>query len=304
MFSYLVYGLRINSELYLPELIPSEGKADVTIRLGNLDPPLLKATSTECYCHTTAEEAYLFWEEGGTVLVRGGREIIVAPIPGVEEQVLRLYLLGAAFGILLHQRGLMVLHASAVAVNGSAIAFIGDSGWGKSTTAGALYARGHSVMTDDVTALDLNSTSSPTVLPGFPQLKLWPEAAETLGNAPETSHQLHPELEKRAHITDRFSHTPLPLKCIYVLDDGPVLEIKPLQGQEALAALMRNWYCARFGPQLLQATGVLSHFLKCTDLVNRVTVCCLKRQNSLSALSDIAQLVEEHLDYDIQPTIL
>jgi hypothetical protein len=296
MFSYITYGLRVNSELPLPELLPSEGTADAIISLGSLNPPSLEATSTNCYCHISAEAAYLFWEEAGTFLVRGGREIIVDPIPGVEERVLRLYILGAALGLLLHQRGLLVLHASTVALDGSAIAFVGERGWGKSTTAGALHVRGHRIIADDITAVDLDNTSSPMVLPGFGQLKLWPEAATALGSSPETLPQLHPQFEKRAYpITKKFSSTPLPLKSIYILDAGPVLEIEHLPAQEALPALMPHWYCARFGAQMLQATGISSHFLKCTHLVNHVSVYRLHRQRSLSMLDAIAQLVESHL---------
>jgi hypothetical protein len=305
MFSYITYGLRIHSELPLPELMATEGTADVTISLGNLSPPPLEATSTECYCHITPEEAYLCWKEGGTFLVRGGREIIVAPASGVEERVIRLYLLGAVLGILLHQRGLLVLHASTVAVNGSAIAFIGDSGWGKSTTAGALHTRGHYVMSDDVAALTLDSSGEPIVFPGFPRLKLWPDAAVALGDSPEMLTKLHPQYEKRDRpVTNRFSSQPLPLKYIYVLAEGSALEITPLSAQEALVALMRNWYCARFGSQIFKATNISAHFLKCTSLINGVTVCSLKRQYSLSALSDIAQLVESHVNRDIQLTML
>src|SRR2546421_132869 len=69
----------------------------------------------------------------GAFLVRGGREIVVDPAPGVEARVLRLSILGPAFGLLLHQRGRFVLHASAVASGGGVLAFAGGSGWGKST---------------------------------------------------------------------------------------------------------------------------------------------------------------------------
>jgi hypothetical protein len=304
MFFYVTYGLKISSELLLPELVPIENvevRADVTIRLGKLTSPRLEATKTNCCCYITPEEAYLSWQEGGTFLVRGGREIIIDPIAHAEERILRLYLLGAVLGILLHQRGLLVLHASTVAVNGSALAFIGDSGWGKSTTAGALHARGHRLVSDDVTAIALNSSPIPIVIPGYGRLKLWPDAAKALGASPENLPRLHPEFEKRDRaIAKGFSPTPLPLKGIYLLGGGSILEIKQLSVHEALAAVMRNWYCSRFGRQMLQATGISAHFLQCTSLVNCVSIYHLKRQPDLGALNDIAQLVEQHSAYKMQ----
>jgi serine kinase of HPr protein (carbohydrate metabolism regulator) len=55
--------------------------------------------------------------------------------------------------VLLQQRGRLVLHASAVTVDLGVVAFMGGPGWGKSTMAAAMYARGHSIVADDVTAV-------------------------------------------------------------------------------------------------------------------------------------------------------
>ncbi len=305
MFTYLAYGLIINSELELPELLVSKGNPDVTIRLGKLTPPTLKPTNSECHCSITPEEAYLWWLEGGTFLVRGGREIIIDPITNVEEKVLRLFLLGAALGLLLHQRNLLVLHASSVAINGGAVAFIGESGMGKSTTAGALQQRGHRILSDDVTAVSGEKQTQPLIVPGFPQLKLWPEAAVSLGSAPETLPLLHPEVEKRHYcVRESFVPISLPLKCIYVLEEGEKLAIKPLDTAQALAELMNNWYCARFGTAILEAMGISWHFLKCTQLLNHVPIYYLQHPYSLSLLSDVAKLLEEHNQSLWQPAIV
>jgi hypothetical protein len=183
------------------------------------------------------------------------------------------------------------LHASAVALDGGAVAFLGGPGWGKSTLAAALYARGHGILADDVTAVDADA-GSPMVFPGFPQLKLWPEAAAALGDAPETLPRIHPMLEKRARPAGRgFPEAPLPLRRIHVLARGPAHEIEPLRPQEALLELVRHSYCAR----LLQALDARRHFLHCARLANCVPVCRLKGERSLSALPDLAHLVEEDL---------
>ncbi len=262
------------------------------ITLGKVDRSPPEAVGAEGYSEATSEEAYFFWEEVGAFLVRGGREIIVDPAPGVEERVLRLFILGPTLTVLLHQRGWLVLHGSAVAIDGGAVAFLGGSGWGKSTTAAALHARGHAIVADDVTAVRLD-TDRPIVSPGFPRLKLWPEAAVTVGDDPRTLPRLHPELEKRARrVTEGFSSASLPLKRIYVLAEGESQRIEPIQPQEALVELVRHSYVSR----LRQAAEAPTHFLQCSRVVKTVPVLSLRRPRYLPALPDLARLVEEDLD--------
>lgn len=302
MHTYTAYGLGIHSTLPLPELQTlAEVGADVVIEIENLNWSPPETICSGSYFQMTAKEAYLFWERVGAFLVRDGKEIIVDPLPGVEERIIRLPLLGAVLAVLLHQRGFLVLHASAVAINGGVVAFLGEKGQGKSTMAASLYARGHTMMADDVVALDFGGTESPIVLPGFPQFKLWPEAAaSSLGDDPETLPQLHPQVEKRARrVADRFSQRPLPLRRIYVLSEGPAPQIKPLQPQIAIVQLIANSYSARFGKQLLQGVEAYSHFHQCMSLAKNLPVCCLDRPRSLSLLPNVAELVEEDLAGDI-----
>ncbi len=296
MFSYLAYGLTIYSTLSLPELVSAEAEADVIVRLEKVAYGLPEPVDGRSHFWITDEGIYLFYEEVGTFLVRGGREILIDPIPGVEERVLRLFILGPALGVLLHQRGLLVLHASAVSMNGTAVAFLGGPGWGKSTIAAALYARGYGVVADDVTAVEV-AKDHPLVFPGFPQLKLWPEAVMALGEDPEMLYPLHPHLEKRGQrITKGFSPYPLPLRCIYVLAEGQILEIESIQPQETLIELIRHFY----GIKLLRFSGASSHFLRCADLAKKVAIRRLKRPRSLSGLFNVVRTVEEDLARDFQ----
>ncbi|MBK9713270.1 MAG: serine kinase [Kouleothrix sp.] len=233
------------------------------------------------------------WRGVGSLLVRGGREIVVDPACGVEERVLRLFLLGGALGLLLHQRGLLTLHASSVAVRGAAVVFLGESGEGKSTMAAAMHARGHAVVVDDVVAIDLSGAGAPLVLPAFPQLKLWPEATSLLGDRPEALALLHPEMEKRARpARNGFLRQPLPLAAIYVLAEGPCPEIEPLRPQAAFAELLRFSYAVGL---LGSTASTPAHFRQCVELAGRAPIFRLRRQRSLLALPKIAQLVEQHL---------
>lgn len=297
MFSYLAYGLGIRAAMPLPELSVGEVDGDVSIQFGSVD--YLRQDVFEkgwAYSRPAPGEEILYWQEVGSFLVRGGHEIIVDPCPGLDERILRLFVLGPVLATLLRQRGYLLLHASGVAVADEAVLFLGSAGWGKSTMAAALHARGHGLVADDMAALQVGE-GCPTVFPGFPQLKLWPEAAiHSLGDDPEKLPRWNPYFEKRVRpAAHRFSSASLPVKRIYVLAEGNAQVILPLQPQEAFVELVRHSYGSDFGLQTATHIENLSHFLKCGSVVKQVPVRSLKRPKSLAHLPRLAQLIEKDL---------
>lgn len=291
MFSYSAYGLSIGSTLPLLDLVPGESEKEVVIRRARVDMPASEPQVEGNCFKATSKEVLLFWEEVGKILVRRGREIIVDPAAGVEEGVLALSILGPAMAVLLHQRRLLVLHASAVAVDGTAVAFLGKEGWGKSTLAAALYHRGHSVVADDVTAVNVDG-NVPIVYPGFPQLKLGPDVVLSSWYRPGKPQRLDLQFEKWVvQVTDRFPRTSLPVRRLYILEEGDDQTIESLNLQDAFEELVRHSYCAK----LLPATGSSIHFLQCANLVQNVSIRLLKRCRSLSAIPRLARMVEEDL---------
>jgi len=300
VFDYSAYNLGISSALPLPELQTSAGvPADVTIRVDRLSwsPPADAVASEELYFEVEPAGTYFFWEQLGKFRVARGTEIILDPLPGVEERLLRLPLLGTLLAVLLHQRGCLVLHASAVAIDGEAIVFVGNKEHGKSTMAATLYGRGHQLIADDVVALSIDGRGHYVVMPGFPQFKLYPEAAfSSLGDGLETLLELAEGYEKRARpVTDRFAETPLPLRNVYVLGRGPVSTLKQLDSQNALLSIIANSYMSRFGRHLLKGAGATAHLRQCAQLVSHVAVCRLERPSALPLLSEVAQMIEDHL---------
>ena len=289
---YTAFGLCIHSSLSLPELAATRAAPDVILGLDNIDrtPPARAIVGKGWWA--TDQEVCLYYDQLGAVLVRDGREMLVDAAPGLQEQALRGLILGAALAVLLHQRGLLVLHASAVDLGGTAVAFLGDAGWGKSTAAAALHARGCGVIADDVVALAWQNQGSPAVLPAFPRLKLWPKVVASLGQDPDVLPRVYPGEDKRVYrATDGFPQAPVPLGCIYVLDGGTCTEIEPLGSRDAFVQLVRHSYAVH----LLQATGTASrHFRQCVQLADSVPVSRLTRQQSLAFLPDLVRLIEAH----------
>ncbi len=292
---YLAYGLIIHSDLPLPELVSREGMADVVIRLGDFHLSPSKTASEGVDFRVTNEGVFLFWKNEGKFFVRGGKEIMIDPYPGVDDRVLRLIILGPALAILLHQRGQLPLHAAAVEIEGKAVALMGGVGVGKSALAAALYKRGHRFVADDVTAVQPDVEDIPMVSPGFPHLKLWPEVISALGDNPERLLSVEPGTEKRSYkITGGFSRKILPLTRVYILNENPGNEIVPVGPQRALLELIRHSYRA----SLVKWIGAERHLSLCASLTNKVPVKLLNRPPLISGLLDVARMVEKDLVFE------
>jgi hypothetical protein len=100
-------------------------------------------------------------------LVSEGREIVIERVPGGSDDAVRVFLFGSVFGALLHQRGVLPLHGSAVMPSRGATIFAGPSGSGKSMLAAA--------------------ASIPSSVSGFGPGAATPQAGWTRRNFPSTS---------------------------------------------------------------------------------------------------------------------
>ena len=84
------------------------------------------------------------------------------------------YLTGSVLAFVLRLRGSVPLHASAVAIDGRALLFVGDSWSGKSSTAAAFSTLGYPVLADDIVRIDLGDGHL-AAYPSHPRLNVWPD---------------------------------------------------------------------------------------------------------------------------------
>lgn len=274
-----LFGLTIASELPLPELVAAaEGTPiDVTIRRGSV-----------------GNNADLVIPEAGSFNVRDGREIIVEAMPDVPDRNVRLYLLGSAMGLLLHQRGVFPLHANAVALGGHAVAVAGATGAGKSTLAAWFSRQGLTLIGDDVVALRPTPTGM-VALPGPPRVRLWRQSLDIFGLGSEGLEPSYIDLDydkwdlpvaQSDHAADE-----LPLGCIYILGDGANVAIHRLGGVAAAQALFDHTYRGAYVERVGGATG---HWGAVTHLASSVPVFSLERPRDLSRLDALGHAVLAH----------
>jgi hypothetical protein len=192
--------------------------ADVQIRFGAVPENLEGAVAKGVLYQARPNHFLLRMDKIAAFLISNGREVLIDRAPEATDDEILLFLFGSAFGALLHQRGLLVLHASAVETARGAALFVGHSGNGKSTLAAALRKRGYRILADDVCSLALDAAGQPVVLPGFPQLKLWADTAKKLEQETEPLRRVRPQLEKFAlPVEDGFVNEPRPLFAVYHL---------------------------------------------------------------------------------------
>ncbi|MBE9213095.1 serine kinase [Plectonema cf. radiosum LEGE 06105] len=299
MFTYFAYNLRIHSEILFPELITFDCESNRTEKLPEV---ILEQREIN---HAEIENA-----DGGNrfvghleinksqfcrFLVEFGRKIVIEPTPGIAQDIIRPGILGPIFSVLLRQRGLLTIHASCVAIDGEAVAFIGHSGWGKSTLANAFYNQGYPLLTDDVMAIQVNEQSEthPITFPAYPCVKLLPDAAASLGYDFDQLAVINSDLLKRHNtLAERFVQKPLPIKRIYALEKiaAPYHQVEPLSCQNALVELVRH---SRVTNLLTTPEFVSAHLHQCTQLLKKVPVYRLKRYKGLTALPDLVKLIED-----------
>ncbi|MGA7933576.1 MAG: hypothetical protein WCA35_08515 [Kovacikia sp.] len=298
MFQYFAYGLGIHSKLRLPEFVQQASVCDVTVTLQPPSSNYADLSQPRKYLKVSPQETIVVIQNIAHFQVCQGREIIVTPFPQSEERLIQLCIAGSIIAILLYQRGFQVLlHASAIALKDQAVCFLGNSGDGKSSTAAALVAHGHRIVSDDVVPV-LIEPLSVRVVPAYPQIKIGPEIAKAFGYSFDSLSFLHPCLGEYAYRAEaNFSPDPLPFSRVYILNDSDELSIQVLPPQEAMVELIRHTYGLSPFREALDANR---HFLSCIELLNHVVVCRLNRPRSIPLLSEVVRLIERDVLHPAQ----
>ena len=187
---YNLYGLRVYSEIALPAPIAASD-------LPPYDPQVGWGQHKAISDNVPAEQilAKFILDNGrGYTLVDNGsgytlyfhqtgefridydlRSVRAHLSPEVHPDIAGLLVVGNVIACVLTLAGESVLHASAVEIGGSALAFLGSSGMGKSSLAALLCANGARFITDDLLRLEADGKGW-RCFPGTGQLRLRKDA--------------------------------------------------------------------------------------------------------------------------------
>ncbi|MYD86899.1 MAG: hypothetical protein F4130_12680 [Acidobacteria bacterium] len=292
------YGLCIRSEIEVPFAAEApRGKPDLTIRTAAALPALEESSHGRGGWRFAPDRVLLDVDGVARYLVRNrGREIVVAPSNGTDDQV-GAFLCGPVLGACLQQRGYLTLHASAVETEAGAVLFAGPRGIGKSTLLAALLDRGYRMLADDVSAIVVRAGGRPEVLGAFPHVRLWADVLDRLrwnGQARALA-EVRGARRKWWLPVERFREAPLAVRAVCVLSahDRDSIEMRPAPVSTAFASLVRHTY----RPRLVRALGLeRPRFRMVEAVVRRARVVLVRRPPEAFRLDALADRIVEFLE--------
>jgi hypothetical protein len=255
MMLYHAYGLQLASDWFLPfpeERVP---KSPCISILRGTKPLIAADDEPQWGKHIATKDGsdYIRWPELFEFLISpdGGR-IVGRQLSDVATEAFQTYLLGQVLSFALVKQGIEPLHATGVVIDGKAIAFLGDCGYGKSSLAAAFLKEGYQLLTDDVLVLKAEGTQL-FAYPGSPRIKLFPEAADMLLKDRGRGIPMNPFTQKfiLQLKSSQYADSRKPLKALYVLRSAHASHavkrsiVRRITGRRAILAILANTFNAR-----------------------------------------------------------
>lgn len=243
------------------------------------------------------EDGYLlrFPELADFHISSDGTFVICWPAAEVSHETIQHLYLNQVWPLALSRCGKLVFHASAVAIDGAATAFMGSSGQGKSTLAAEFATHGFPFLTDDGLRVE-SQGGSLQILPSHPSIRLWEDSQDALlrsGVEAAPSVQYTSKSRFLAGGDIAFCDQPKPLRRVFFLGDGTaeVPQFHRLRPGEALIELVKHSFLLDIEEKEMLAT----HFNELANMVNEPIYYRLDYPRRYEDLAQVRQAIIEHM---------
>ena len=238
---------------------------------------------------------YLRWSDLFEFLIASdGKRVSIHALDGASLEAFHSYLLGPALSFALLKLGIEPLHATTIVVDGGAVSFLGNCGYGKSSLAAAFLEQGDPVLTDDLQVLG-RTPDGPVAYPGPPRIKLFPEIGTALLRTLVRGVPMGPLTSKLIVPLGRHQAwtEAVPLKAIYALAPPATgaqrrkVSIGRLSARKALLELLRN----TFNRAVTDSDRLERQFVWAAELASTVPIKLLSYPRILSALPTVRRAI-------------
>ena len=229
-YKYGVYGVVVTSDV--PLALPGYGDGDALARIECVGAPaaafeaavrdaVFAPTRASWYRYVPLRDGstYVRWDAVGEFIVdAAGDRIRHRRLSGASDESFQVYMLGQALSFALVQQGIEPLHATAIVFGEDAVAFLGGTGFGKSSLAAAFLDAGCRLLTDDLLVLRERATCV-VAYPGPPRIKLFAKTALRFAAAASARTRMNPGTAKLIVPVeaDASCSRPVTLRAIYSL---------------------------------------------------------------------------------------
>lgn len=257
---YRIFNETLDSNIRLPEL-QEEENSPPSIFFQSIPAPSLPCSAITWLHHwrlpngqisiSSGKEKTNYWLRFPQIadfqIIPAKSKILCYHLPEIPDNSIRHLLLDQVIPRMLSHQGQQIIHASCVRVGKSAIAFSGESGWGKSTIAAFFHTHGYTLLTDDCLLLQ---TYGSKVLgtPNYQGARLFQDSLSLLSEEKHAIPVAHYGTKKRLLMTDIIDPEPIPIRAVFILSD-PVLRqlttsvsIKKVSGAAAAMELVKNCF--------------------------------------------------------------
>jgi len=258
---YRIFDVTLGCDFPLPELpkTPGENLA-LSVKLGEGELDQFESLGFEvafewqgydggvvCWCERANDEYLYVFPGNASFHITAQQTINCFLHEDSTMQMLRHLLLNQIIPRYLATTGRLVLHAGAVTLdNGKSVAFLGNSGFGKSTLVSSFHRNGAQLINDDCILLECGENGV-TVMGGLSGIRLFPDSVnavftESTGFTNYTPYTDKQQLFLKSQ-AEETQPEPRVLDAMFLLNDpeeDPVdsIGIKPVSGSEAMIAMI------------------------------------------------------------------
>ena len=217
-----------------------------------------------------------------------------------SPETFRHLLLDQVMPLVLAHQGWCVLHAAAVAAPGGAAAFLGATGFGKSTIAASLASTGLRAITDDTLIVSAPPDKPVVGHAAYPSIRVWPETASTV-LGPEYRHdgrvsEFNDKVRVGAASGLEFVTAGTPLHALYVLTPDPaahVPRVETIPPRDRVIEVVRHAFVLDWeGADRLRAA-----FERLSRVIDRVSVRRLRFRHAYAELPAVRQTILDDLQH-------
>jgi hypothetical protein len=311
---YKIYGISLCSEIELsfPDSEPMQS-ADVSLLAASpdffrdaTDGAVVSPSPNRWYKYARLDngQSYIRWDGLFEFLIDAdGRRIWCGWLGAASLESLQVYLLGQALSFALVKQGYEPLHATSVVIDGQAIAFLGSSGFGKSSLAASFLADGHRLLTDDMLLLT-RTDGDYQAQPGPSRIKLFPKMARRFLEGTASAVPMNSETEKLVLPLSADHRHPdaAPLRVLYALSAPREvrrkqrIQITSLTPRETFIELVRG----TFNYLITGSERIERQYAECLGVASRVSARRISYPRVLSLLPSVRQAILADLAEEIR----